>query len=198
MWYVLRVRSGKEEALKELLGRDFEVLYPSRKKLDVYVNGKKRYSFSLSKDKDISVRGVNIRIRDGEVFTDNDHPDVRVVISDGESPLRGYLFVKGRYEDILSKTENLLDVVGFLVMGGKVRTLTDEEVSDLQKRVEKGERLKTLLPERGMRVKVVSGEWTGAEGVIEEVYEDLSLKLKLKLWDKTFTATLPLERVILL
>ncbi|EDP75380.1 transcription termination/antitermination NusG family protein [Hydrogenivirga sp. 128-5-R1-1] len=198
MWYVLKVRSGKEEALKELLGRDFEVLYPSRKKLNVYVNGKKRYSFSLSKDKDISVRGVNIRIRDGEVFTDNNHPDVRVVISDGESPLRGYLFVKGRYEDILSKTENLLDVVGFLIMGGKVRTLTDEEVSDLQKRVEKGERLKTLLPERGMRVKVVSGEWTGAEGVIEEVYEDLSLKLKLRLWDKTFTAILPLERVILL
>ena len=198
MWYVLRVRSGKEEVLKELLGRDFEVLYPSRKKLEVYVNGRRRYSFSLGRDKDISVRGVSIKVRDGEVFTDNSHPDVKVVISDGESPLRGYLFVKGRYEDILSRTENLLDVVGFLVMGGKVRTLTDEEVSDLQKRIEKGERLKTLLPERGMRVKVVSGEWAGAEGVIEEVYEDLSLKLRLKLWDKTFTATLPLERVILL
>jgi len=197
MWYILRVRAGREERLRDLLSSHMEVSFPAKRKAFIYVGGRRRYSLSLDGDKDLNIGGVRIRIRDGRIFYTPD-PRVRVEVSAQETPLRGYLFVKGNPEEIRKRTENLSDVFGFLMVGGKVRTLTDEELKELERKLMRGERVKSVFPEKGAKVRVVSGEWTGAEGVIEEVHEDMSLRLKLRLWDRTFTATLPLSSVILL
>lgn len=198
MWYILKIRSGKEKKVKEVLSGEFSVLLPCERKVEVSVEGRRKYRIALHRDKEVKVGNVKIRIKNGKVKVEGSDPKVKVEVKDGDSPLKGYLFVRGNYNHLLNKVENLNDVFGFLVLGGKVRTLSDEEVRKVMEKVEKGGRLKELFPEKGGRLKVVSGDWIGAEGVIEEVYEDMTVKARLRIWNKTFTAILPLEKVILI
>lgn len=196
MWHIVKVRSGTEERVKELLSKHFEVEWPSVKKLEVRTPEGRRYRISLSKDKQLSIGGAKITVKDGKFQVEGSKVKVKVVSTD--APLRGYLFVKGDPSEITKKTENLKDVVGLLVTAKGVASISDEELTKLKEKIQKGEKIKSLFPEKGMKVKIASGQWTGMQGIIEEVHEDLSLSVRILLYDHPITIHVPLHSVILI
>lgn len=166
-WYILHSYSGQEHKVQENILRRVEVNNMKDKVFSVLIPKEKRHEF---------------------------HKGRRVEVEKIIFP--GYIFVEMELgEEAWNVVRNTPGVIGFVNNKGIPVPMTEEEMKNVNQRIEEGKVTKIFL-EVNQKVEIASGPFEGTQGVIDAIYPDKEkVRLTVGLFGRDVVVEVDIDQV---